>query len=705
MRIEKCQIDRYGKLDRFSSSFKPGLNLIKGPNEAGKSTLVDALTDALFENPKTTRKDVKARTSWGFEKDFEITLDFESEGLSYSLSKDFDTGSVALLKKSTGETLDDRKRVDSIVSSGLGLSNRDIFLATSCIRQDEMARIANSPDTIKDRLEALITGGKEEALASKAIDRLAAQIVNLKKTGTKHKGQLQALGDRRSELAYDLEKARREIRDVKQSRTRLKNVKTTLEKLREEYEVKTTQRKNAKLAIDIQETTAKLDERFADLMSRTSNIKVSEQTVEKLRRKIADLPKIDKVDVGLADEQTAQRKYLETKREECEQQVDELTGKIDLAKPGTALKLMSVLTLASAGALAYYWYGFTAMADVSFLIGAGASLLLFVLFSILWSKRGKSCAQVKAKFDLQKNRLEEIEEDLRENKVAIEAVLGKYKFDKVENLKEKFEQRYELDKDIRSEVNRYEGYLGEKTLKELEDELKVVTRDLAVESERFREVKAYTMSAEEFAAIESSVDKIVKETRELESEETTLERQLDFAESGIEHQASLEERIEEIDVRIARKKHQLRVLETTQQYIETARKDVLKSTLQLLDDETSDILREVTDDKYSQVRFDRQSLKFEVFSNELGDWVDPESHLSRGTIDQLYLAARLALVRIISEDKNPVIILDDPFVTFDESRRRNALVVLKRFAERYQIFLLTCHDHYDGITDNVISLT
>ncbi|MCK4657659.1 MAG: AAA family ATPase [candidate division Zixibacteria bacterium] len=705
MQIEKCQIYRYGKLDRFSSSFSPGLNLIKGPNEAGKSTLVDALTDALFENPKTRKKDVKAKTSWGFEKDFEITLDFESEGLSYSLSKDFDTGSVTLLKKSTGETLDDRKRVNSIVSNGLGLSNRDIFLATSCIRQDEMARIANSPDAIKDRLEALITGGKEEALASKAIDRLAAQIKGLKKTGIKHKGQLQALEDRRTELAYDLEKAKREIGDVKQSRTRLKNVKTTLESLREEYEVKTTQRKNSKLAIDIRETSARLEERFSDLMSRTSNIKVSEETVEKVRNKIAHLPKIDKADVRHADEQAAQRKYLDTKREGCEQQVSDLTEKINLAKPGTALKLMSALTLAGTGALAYYWYRFTAMADASFLFGAGASLVLFIIFSILWSKRSKSCTQVKVKFDLQKSRLEEIEEDLSENKVAIEAVLGKYKFDKVELLKEKFEQRYELDKDIRSEVNRYEGYLGEKTLKELEDELKIVTRDLAIENERFREVKSYTMSAEDFAILETAVDKIKKETGELESEEMTLERQLDFAESGIEHQASLEERIEEIDTQVARKRHQLRVLETTQQYIETARKDVLKSTLQLLDDETSDILREVTDGKYSQVRFDRQSLKFEVYSNELDDWVDPESHLSRGTIDQLYLAARLALVRIISEEKNPVIILDDPFVTFDDNRRRNALKVLKRFAERYQIFLLTCHDHYDGITDNVINLT
>jgi len=155
---------------------------------------------------------------------------------------------------------------------------------------------------------------------------------------------------------------------------------------------------------------------------------------------------------------------------------------------------------------------------------------------------------------------------------------------------------------------------------------------------------------------------------------------------------------------LVRKNLRMRVLEKTRDFIEKARKDVLKSTLQQLDDETSQILSEVTGGKYSKVRFDRQSLRFEVYSSELEDWVDPQGILSRGPVDQLFLAARLALVRIISEEKHPVIILDDPFVTFDEQRRGNALDVIKRLADRYQIFLLTCHDHYDGLTESVIEL-
>ncbi len=705
MRIDKCQIDRYGKLSKFSSSFSPGLNLIKGPNEAGKSTLVDALTDALFENPKTSKKDVKARTSWGFEKDFEITLDFESEGLSYSLSKDFDSGSVTLLKKSSGETLDDRKRVDRIVTSGLGLSNREIFLATTCIRQDEIARIATSPEAIRDRLEALITGGKEEALASRAIDRITAQIQDMKKSGYKNKGQLQRLEDDRKDFEYELDKAKREIETVKQNRAKLRDMRSNVEGLRGDCETKAIQKKNARLAAEVMEKKEQLEERFADVSSRINNIRNSEQVVERLRSQIANLPKVDRSDMNLAEEQAAQRRYLESKRESCEEQVDELCDKVHRARPGMALRLLTAVAFLGTAGLIFYWYKFTAMANASFLIGAGASFLLFVLFSVLWSARGKSCSQIRTQYQLKKSRLEEIKEDLAANSISIEAILGRYKTDDVDILKERYERRYELDKEIKSEINRYEGYLGDKTVRDLEDELKTVTRDLAVENEKSRELRPYVMDPESLAELERSLDRSQTSLSRLESEQKTLERQLDFAESGIEHLASLEERIEDIDVQLARKKHQLDVLERTQEFIENARKDVLKSTLKLLDDETSEMLREVTGGKYSQVRFDRRSLKFEVYSNEMGDWVEPAACLSRGTVDQLYLTARLALVKIISEDRDPVIILDDPFVMFDEERRKNALEVLKRFAERYQIFLLTCHDHYDGITENVITLS
>ncbi len=703
MRIEKCEINRYGKLKSYSADFGAGINLIKGPNEAGKSTLVDALTDALFENPKTTRKEIKARTSWGSEQDFEINLEFESEGLTYTLSKDFESGDISLLKHSSGETIEDRKRVDSLVAGSLGLSNKEVFLATACIRQDEMARISDSPEAIKDRLEALITGGKEEVLASRAINKINASIKALTKDGPKNKGEIPKLQITRDELKYELDKAKREIDSTSGNRAKLREIRSNLARVVEELKVKSLQSENSRRALLVEDRVAELEDRFGDLKSRINIVERSEQIVKKLREEIAELPIIDKSDLKIAEDQSVKIEYLETKKTSTESEVRELTERIDLSSPSFAIKLMTILSLVSSGA-AFYWYKFTGTADVNFLIGSGAAIALFSICAFIWWKRNRNCVEIKTQHTLKKARLDEMLEDIKAAQISIDTVLDKYDFEDVESLRRSFERRSELEKEIKNELHRYDEHLSDKSLKEIEDELREVTRDLAVESEKCRELKIYSMKPDELAELENSVKALESGKKKLESDLITIERHLDYDESGIEHQASIEERIEEIDSLLARKNRRLQVLEKTRDFIEKARKDVLKSTLQQLDDETSQILGEVTSGRYSKVRFDRQSLRFEVYSSEREDWVDPQGNLSRGTVDQLFLAALLALVRIISEEKHPVIILDDPFVTFDEQRRNNALDVLKRLGDRYQIFLLTCHDHYDGLTENVIQL-
>ena len=59
MQVEKFSIKRFRKLADFKGNFTQGINLVKGPNEAGKSTLVDAITCAFFEDPKSTKKELK----------------------------------------------------------------------------------------------------------------------------------------------------------------------------------------------------------------------------------------------------------------------------------------------------------------------------------------------------------------------------------------------------------------------------------------------------------------------------------------------------------------------------------------------------------------------------------------------------------------------------------------------------------------------
>jgi uncharacterized protein YhaN len=111
----------------------------------------------------------------------------------------------------------------------------------------------------------------------------------------------------------------------------------------------------------------------------------------------------------------------------------------------------------------------------------------------------------------------------------------------------------------------------------------------------------------------------------------------------------------------------------------------------------------VTDGRYRRVRVDDTNLGIDVFSPEKGDWV-PVTDLSQGTLDAVYLAARLGLVRLVTGDRRPPLIMDDPFVTLDADRAPRALELLREVAADFQVVYLTTSERYDTLADAVVVL-
>lgn len=71
----------------------------------------------------------------------------------------------------------------------------------------------------------------------------------------------------------------------------------------------------------------------------------------------------------------------------------------------------------------------------------------------------------------------------------------------------------------------------------------------------------------------------------------------------------------------------------------------------------------------------------------------PEKTLSKGTVDQLYLALRLALVQSVSETGEPVpMLLDDPFANYDDGRLARTMNLISGIAEGNQVILFTCRE-------------
>jgi uncharacterized protein YhaN len=108
---------------------------------------------------------------------------------------------------------------------------------------------------------------------------------------------------------------------------------------------------------------------------------------------------------------------------------------------------------------------------------------------------------------------------------------------------------------------------------------------------------------------------------------------------------------------------------------------------------TSQILQEITGGKYQEVFMDGD-LHMSVNTKER---TIPVERLSRGTIEQIYFALRMAAGEILCKQERYPVILDDVFGMYDEERL--AAVLHWLFKEERQVIISTCHKREMEILD------
>ena len=116
-----------------------------------------------------------------------------------------------------------------------------------------------------------------------------------------------------------------------------------------------------------------------------------------------------------------------------------------------------------------------------------------------------------------------------------------------------------------------------------------------------------------------------------------------------------------------------------------------------LTEELCENIYEITNGKYKKVKFnDEEGMIVEI---ENGNYISAKM-LSSGTIDQLYLSLRLAILDSMSEEKIPII-LDEAFSHFDDIRLKNILKYLaEKFADR-QLIIFTCNKREINVLNNL----
>ena len=128
-------------------------------------------------------------------------------------------------------------------------------------------------------------------------------------------------------------------------------------------------------------------------------------------------------------------------------------------------------------------------------------------------------------------------------------------------------------------------------------------------------------------------------------------------------------------------------LELAQSVLQKAGAELETRFAPQLSKQTGAIFAALTDRRYDRVLLGRD---LQLEAGQSGESAMRRAlSLSGGTADQLYLAVRLAICRLVLAEGAPLI-LDDALVMFDDARMELALQVLQEEAETRQILLFSC---------------
>ena len=197
MRITKLSVRDFRRYREFEVPLAPGLTIVHGPNEAGKTTIQRALELVLTRKATAGGQEMDGFRSWDAPDDARpvIAIDFEVDDDDNgggtrpgSIEKSFQGQRGTVRLELDGQVITDPTLADQALAELTGIPTEAFFRSTASIRHHELADLDRDEATLRDRLQASISGADRGT--SRAKKRLERAIFELKTQGQKNPGRL-----------------------------------------------------------------------------------------------------------------------------------------------------------------------------------------------------------------------------------------------------------------------------------------------------------------------------------------------------------------------------------------------------------------------------------------------------------------------------------------------------------------------------------
>lgn len=634
MKIQQLNIHSYGKIKDKEIKFGDNINIIFGKNESGKSTIMHYIVNSFYG----TSKNKKSRELSDYDKYLPWSSDDFSGRLSYKLDNGEKFEIYRDFNKKNPKIYNELKEdISNKFNIDKSLGNQFFYEQTKVDEDLFLSTVVSNQQEVK-------LGKTEQGV-------LIQKIANL--VGT---------GDDNTSFRIAMDRInRRQLDEIGTSRSREKPINIIQKKLTDLQEEKNVLEKYKNSQYEIEEKILNKKEEISDLESEMQMYKDIKNVLENLKSeqekinlqkqlKSNNSAKISEYDFNIDKIQEENKnlilEFFENKRVKKEK--NDFTFFVSIF----VLILINILQ-------------FVFLKNAIVKISICCILLVITLVSIFaYFRRKKQNEEAIKKYNEKQKKAEIIKEKIN----LIEDEIKKLERENnnieknIKSIEEKIEEEKRKKLDfiyIKYHKNINEDFLNIKTLEQIQFKIQLLQEKISntkVDLHRFELDKSN---------IEPQLDKLAN------------------IEEEIELQKEKKQQLEKLNMSFELAKTIL-----TKCY-ENMKETVTPKFTQNLSQNIADI----TNNKYKNVNFNEQSGL--VVETEKGDYVSA-SHLSVGTIEQLYLSLRLSMIKDLSSETLPII-LDEAFAYFDDERLTNFLETISKKYKENQILIFTCTDREQQI--------
>lgn len=701
----------YGRLRGDSLRLELGLNLIYAPNESGKSTWCSFIRTMLYGLP--TRQsgplaDKNRFAPWTGEA-MQGRMDLETGGQRWTVLRDTRRASAPMQNFACTYT-GTAQPVPEVNGQNLGETllgvPREVFQRSAFIGQSGLA-VSQDPE-LERRIAALLSTGQEDVSYSESYDRLKKQLNRRRhnKTGLipqleQEQARLDDALRRQTELSAQLENAREQQCTAQTRVEELEQRRAQWEALGKQEALRQWRAAQEDLACRHQQLTAlqQLDGNLPDrdtLARMQAQLELLEQaggTLTQARR----IAQQRQTEARETQEAWSAHPLYPSDENQLRQQAESMTAPTG---PGKTLPIAAGLLLcAAAAALALLPAPAKLIAAA---IGAAAAVGLFLYYMVSRRRAAAAAQTVQTRKTALQRQTEEylrLREDARQAEDAARTAAAS-----AEGLTQQLQgQLVTLLAQVQPfwpEANGADGVRVALTAalrrREALDGAALQVQQAQIRCDAMSRhlpqpplpdpeetLPRPVLSREQ---INAALPQIRNQLREARSRVDSLTGQLRTMDSPESLQAQRDQctrRLEALQAEYDAIALAMEALTQANTVLQTRFSPALGA-------ETARIFSAITGGRYDKVLLDRN---LSLSAQPAGDAMPRAlSLLSQGAGDQLYLAVRLAICRmVLPRDKAAPLILDDALANFDDQRLAAALDWLAEESRTRQILLFTCH--------------